>query len=725
MTQVTPPPSPKNNGEDVVVKSETWSSRLRNNQTRSCSGVVFTSRDLRRKARSRIPQLTSTPKTPVVVFHHNEDSNCSHNSIDSISVRNQQFNSLFLKCNFLNLLQAPSPVCNGRMRTRQSSGESPTSASYWPRRSNRLIGIPAETVESEETSKKDQTNGHSLSHDEEEEPEAAVALNGQEECGNCKQHQRKKRNIDKLLEEGEHFMHYPASPTSRSRSTYNSQQRVGSSASVEHVQSPSPERPPQPPPAPLGPLPDTVHQVKFSFEMVPSGTIWYQTFLRDEQEQQLPPTTIHQEPDQPAPFLLPYEMTLETILKSNKPVRKKTIGTKRKRGESVAPSFRPIISTRLQMQAAAAAAAATCSSSSSSDEASKKRHRRPGKPPNSRWMLPRKSPRCHASTMAILCSKSDDDEAAATAAVTEEPQEDTELVRLLKEMLTQGLDRRPVDEQQQEEPQPAARKRGRPRKYPRPESPPPVQPPPQQQHKTDAPLVHLLDTPLDRIGDIVDERLLQSPDETMELSFSDDNLPVFASSSILEQQEDNSIFHDLEESSSSVYETASEVGSTSTGTCGSANSSEIRRRHRHTNGSHHRRKRPNMTGWPRSKKPRRPALLTLEDDLPIGGNGGGTTDEDDDDFGPPPVLTPIREESSIDVAIPRSSSCGSNSNGYVRNKPFQFQRKTLRFVGKRILRPAAQRSAPQRLQYWPCFPSNSKSSGGSGGGPRSGRKPRA
>ena len=184
------------------------------------------------------------------------------------------------------------------MRTRQSSGESPTSASYWPRRSARLIGIPAETVDLEETSKK--ANG-SLSHEEEDDeeeeeeeqhqddPPVAVAVNGdaavtEDQCGNCKeQQQRKRRNtgrgIEALLAEGEHFMHYPASPTSRGRSTYNSsthRERVDSSASVELTQSPSPERPPQPPPAPLGPLPESVHQVQFSFEMVPSGTIWYE-----------------------------------------------------------------------------------------------------------------------------------------------------------------------------------------------------------------------------------------------------------------------------------------------------------------------------------------------------------------------------------------------------------------------------------------------------------------
>jgi hypothetical protein len=87
MTQVTPPPSPKNNGEDVI-KSETWSSRLRNNQTRSCNGVV---RDFRRKGRSRLP-LTSTPKVPSAVVvkkeprdvFHNDDSNCSHSSDVSV-----------------------------------------------------------------------------------------------------------------------------------------------------------------------------------------------------------------------------------------------------------------------------------------------------------------------------------------------------------------------------------------------------------------------------------------------------------------------------------------------------------------------------------------------------------------------------------------------------------------------------------------------------------------
>ena len=389
----------------------------------------------------------------------------------------------------------------------------------------------------------------------------------------------------------------------------------------------------------------------------------------------------------------------------------------------------------------------------------------------------------HGSRQPGCCSKSDDDEAALIAAAVQDTQEDppvaqvpaavqkvhhipvqednNELVRLLKEMLTQGLDRRPDSKEEEEEPspQPPPKKRGRPRKYPRPEEsiPAPILKT-KKKTTTEAPLVHLLDTPLDRIGDIVDECLLhqQPDDETMQLSFSDDNnLPVWTA------EED--VFHDVD-SSSSVYETASEVGSTSTGTCdsqrvSSANSSESRQRnghhrHHHRRGHHgHRRKRPNMTGWPRLKKPRRPALLTLEDDLlPIciatDEDDEEGEDEDEDDFGPPPVLTPIREESSSLLLsssavsnAPPSSCGGSSSNGYVmRNKPFQFQRKTLRFVGKRILRPAAQRSAPQRLQYWPCFPSSSsstsgsKSSSGAGGGSsgrsnggplRSGRKPRA
>ena len=76
--------------------------------------------------------------------------------------------------------------------------------------------------------------------------------------------------------------------------------------------------------------------------------------------------------------------------------------------QAAAQPIRPsIISTRLQMQtaarqsqAAAAAAAAAAASAAAEEEASR---RRPKKA--SRWDVPRKSPRCHASTLAMLCSK--------------------------------------------------------------------------------------------------------------------------------------------------------------------------------------------------------------------------------------------------------------------------------------------------------------------------------
>lgn len=149
------------------------------------------------------------------------------------------------------------------------------------------------------------------------------------------------------------------------------------------------------------------------------------------------------------------------------------------------------------------------------------------------------------------------------------------------------------------------------------------------------------------------------------------------------------VFHDLESNSgeagsrsSSIYETASEIGSNgSTGTCDSRT-----RKWR-------RRKRPNMTGWPRSvKKKSRPLSLVLE--------------PDDEDSGlPPAVLSPIREESHNNSSGVSAESPSRRSVGSYVSKPFQFQRKTLRFCGKRILRPAAQRHAPQRLEYWPCFES--------------------
>ncbi len=119
-----------------------------------------------------------------------------------------------------------------------------------------------------------------------------------------------------------------------------------------------------------------------------------------------------------------------------------------------------------------------------------------------------------------------------------------------------------------------------------------------------------------------------------------------------------------------------------------------------------------MTGWPRSKR-RRPLQLNIiddDEDLNLTGDLSCNGDEDEEDDGPP-VLSPIREESNmvVDGSDPRPQTQPRSS--YV-TKPFQFQRKTLRFVGKRILRPAAQRHAPQRLEYWPCFPTESSSTSG-------------
>lgn len=161
---------------------------------------------------------------------------------------------------------------------------------------------------------------------------------------------------------------------------------------------------------------------------------------------------------------------------------------------------------------------------------------------------------------------------------------------------------------------------------------------------------------------------------------------------VLVPHEPADVFHDLESRSggagsrsSSVYETASEIGSNgSTGTCDSGT-----RKWR-------RRKRPNMTGWPRSIKKRSKPLPLVALDL-----------HDDDDDDGPPVLSPIREEARNTSGASVESPSRRSGGAYV-SKPFQFQRKTLRFCGKRILRPAAQRHAPQRLEYWPCFESASR-----------------
>ena len=678
---------------------------------------------------------------------------------------------------------------------RQTSGEG---LHYWPRRSARLIGIPAEEIEDQQN----KSNG-SINVDEEEEEDEnkeepqheeengvvvcetnhddvdskKEAEEPQDECKNCKQRTNKQqtkgqgRTLGTLLMESQRFMHYPSSRGSGScrngRSTYNSRDirppphispRI---APVEDKPEPAEEELAAPKLTPLPLIHDhpTVNQVQFSFEIVPSGTSWYQTFLRDEEFHRDSIRLPDDPPIGPSPFLLPYEMSLEAILKSNRTVRKNNSSRGRPRGakKSVPLSFRPIISTRLQMQSAArqsqlAAAASSSARSSAIDKSDRRggcqRHSRRKKP----WFnMPRKSPRCHASTMAILCSKSDTEADAVASTTTaagttktkvaatviadesqlppEEvpikeriPPPDSYLVQVLEEMLTQGLEKRPVN---------PARKRGRPRKRPL---------PPNEQSNPATELVEssvteLLATPLDRIEDIVDEGIL--PDDSDHCLFSDDDLvyPPYPWTNDNRRDDPSSVtgldhvspevFHDLDSHSgsrsSSVYETASEIGSTSTstGTCDS------RRKAWRSGGNNLRRKRRcNMTGWPRSKK-RRPLplnIIDVDDDLNLTGN---LSCNDDEDEGPPNImLSPIREEATLLVdgsspnlsqqqpqTSPRSSSSAANNKSFV-SKPFQFQRKTLRFVGKRILRPAAQRHAPQRLEYWPCFPTESSSGGG-------------
>lgn len=663
---------------------------------------------------------------------------------------------------------------------RQTSGEG---LHYWPRRSARLIGIPAEEIEDQQNKSNGSINVEEEGEEEPPHENGAVACETnhvddddsrtaaeepQDQCKNCKQRTNKQptkghgRTLEALLMESQRFMHYPSGRGSGScrngRSTYNSRefrpppQTSPRAATVEDEPEPAEQlASTQPTPLPLIQDQPAVDQVQFSFEIVPSGTSWYQTFLRDEECHRDPTRLPDDPPLGPTPFLLPYEMSLEAILKSNRIVRKNNSSRGRGAKKAVPLSFRPIISTRLQMQSAArqsqlAAAASSSAKASAMDKSDGRclRHSRRTKP----WFnMPRKSPRCHASTMAILCSKSDTEADAvvasagstttktkvAAAVMAEEsqsplekvpkeriPPADSYLVQVLEEMLTQGLEKRPAN---------PVRKRGRPRKRPL--------PPDQQQSEPPTELVkssvtELLATPLDRIEDIVDERIL--PEDSDHCMFSDDDLvyPPYPWTNDSRRDDPSSVgdlippevFHDLDSHSgsrsSSVYETASEIGSTSTstGTCDS------RRKAWRSGGNNLRRKRRcNMTGWPRSKK-RRPLplnIIRMDDDLNLSGNLS-CNDDDDDDEGPPNImLSPIREESTLLVdgtspnpsqpqPSPRSSSSGANHKSFV-SKPFQFQRKTLRFVGKRILRPAAQRQAPQRLEYWPCFPTESSSSG--------------
>lgn len=735
VAQVTPPPSPKN-GEDVKGHSE-WSTRLRNHSIPTVVKVP-------NGRRAKIVRI----KKESPVFHHNGDLNLSRSS-------------------------TPSPVCDAsRARTRQTNGEG---LNYWPRRSARLIGIPAEEISDQHEKNNgsinvdQEENKQEPLHEEKEDPvcgtnhchERLAPEEPQDQCKNCKQQtnkqQTKGRTLEALLVESQRFMHYPSgrgSGTCRNgRSTYNSRDIRPPPQTSPRI-TPVAEEQHEPATTPLPMIHDrlTVDQVQFSFEIVPSGTSWYQTFLRDEEFHRNPNAPLPGDPPiGPAPFLLPYEMSLEAILKSNQTVRKNNSSRGRARGakKSVPLSFRPIISTRLQMQSAARQSqlAAAASSSAKASALNRnadgcQRHSRRKQP----WFnMPRKSPRCHASTMAILCSKSDtesDAVASTTATATgttttktrttaEEsqlpkdevaktsipPPPDNYLVQVLEEMLTQGLEKRPVN---------PVRKRGRPRKRPLPtdeQCNPPTQ-------LMESPLADLLATPLERIEDIVDERMVL-PDDGDHCMFNDSDTVYPPNCWITDHRRDNSslptgldhlseMFADLDSHSgsrsSSVYETASEIGSTSTstGTCDSR-----RKVWRNAGGNNHRRKRRcNMTGWPRSKK-RRPlqlSVINVEDDLNLTGNL--SCDEDDDEGPPNIMLSPIREESTLLVdgsspnpsqqqTSPRSSSSGATKS-FV-SKPFQFQRKTLRFVGKRILRPAAQRHAPQRLEYWPCFPTESSS----------------
>ena len=227
-------------------------------------------------------------------------------------------------------------------------------------------------------------------------PEESANESVRDPCKDCKK--KKYRMIDALLLESERFMQYPSRNSCRIRSTYNSREMPRIS---------SPDRP-EPrgnveqssfAPRETSPLPNTVDQVEFSFEIVPSGTVWFQTFLRDEAQnlnRQTDCLTNSLVPDRQAPFLLPYEMSLEAILKSNQTVRKK----KRTPKSNNPPNFRPIISTRLQMQSAAKQSQKAAAELLKTSSQLRKRNSA------ARFNMPRKSPRCHASTMAILCSKS-------------------------------------------------------------------------------------------------------------------------------------------------------------------------------------------------------------------------------------------------------------------------------------------------------------------------------
>ena len=713
---------------------------------------------------------------------------------------------------------------------------------------------------------------------------------------------KKARMIQALLMESERFMQYPSRASCRSRSTYNSRDirppsctpaSPTSSSTITLQPPPTSCCDPEPPNYPLNAL-AAIEHVQFSFEIVPTGAVWFQTFLRDENNQSYLPcaqemcatssstsyissasasASSSSSTTAAAPFLLPYEMSLDTILKSNRAVRQRAKRqTAEKRKPKQVPSFRPIISTRLQMRTAASREAREIShpSSASSSSASssscvtqtadgdaaevrtKRRNRR-------KFDMPRKSPRCHASTLAILCSK-DEATADGIAAPTELqgiPEEDNDALeaapssdtsRKLKTGTRSGTAAR-IKEEGDADPETGCsvqtaeletednggssssclattlelmilnsdatsaakvkperivaavvdagdstslvpkRKRGRPRKYPIAAVAPAAACDSSSSDTAHNPIANLLATPLDRIQEIVDERIVHhrqhlddreaegdedsatAGDAGFDELFGDrvdvdqllldcmpplDTCPwsggggssccpgdvevglVTASTAIKNDvvmqhvmQSIQALGEHLNRSEhgggSSVYETASDLGSTSTtGTCNSRNNKKWRRRKR------------NMTGWPRSKKRKTAALaasasaLTCETYSDEGSEGADSLSDvpylspcreliSDGDHHQQQqqqqqqpltsLLTTIDEEAncskdsgpSLDTTSATSASCRELRSDYKPAKPFQFQRKTLKFVGKRILRQAAQRHSPQRLEYWPRF----------------------
>ena len=856
--QVTPPPSPKN-GEEIKTQATEWSSRLRNH-IKAC--------ETKRSPDSCSRRVQIKKENPGLIQEESSESrNCGVSAFLLSS----------LTCTITILFYIEQ---NSVSRQRHLSGDA---LNYWgPRRSARLIGIPAEVdsccrevADSEKESKYPRakrksissegdcccyqiplvngklrssdgitdsqdicpmdsvcnlqpvqvestnclplkkrrlpplehldTNGvdnsnssdHSVDETNKIETEYPVEStpisNGHVSCGKEKgKGCKKSRTMEALLVESERFMQYPSKNACRSRSTYNSRDIRPPSASPVPFSSQEPVM--NTSPARSTSFLSSVDQVEFSFEIVPTQATWYQTFMRDEHESTNPPAESGPSSSDAAPFLLPYEMSLETILKSNRAVRQQKKKQKSPKKPPQTPQFRPIISTRLQMQTAArqsqiqekelkAAAAAVATNGPMRREENHRQSKGPWK------AMPRKSPRCHASTLAILCSKQgtptpqEDDEdlqgaveqddgpctrkkkadarlvaiveeesaesnldRPETATCSESEQEGTSIFSAWERMLTKGVGQVPGTTNCGSPPR--KRKRGRPRKRTAVED------------KEAVRMARLLATPLDRIEDIVDERIVYELESGSAAAFDDDSCTLLDSvpdflgtydrsdgSAVngpeLEQQRNGpevcltkaevlhqvlqSIALDLQSdrcssSTNSIYETASDLGSTSTtasGTC-------------HSRKKWRRRKR-NMTGWPRSKK-RKPTNNFASDVSEM--SNDGTTSLSGSDA---PYLSPCREilvdnpscseapnlstidevsssknspasmtaESQTSTGGGSPSSRTSRDNQPQLSKPFQFQRKTLKFVGKRILRQ--KRHAPQRLEYWPRFASANES----------------